>query len=126
MKFRRLAGVLQRCLHFVHLLDLDAGVVRAVESEDWFFDFSRQLDRVLRGDIVSVDQSAVESDACFQIWIVRRVMPYVAIASSLWMSSILVRSAPCVKFCVGLAVDADLDATVAWAKAQGVRRGKIR
>jgi hypothetical protein len=117
MKLRRLAGVLQRGLHFVHLLDLDAGVVRAVESEDRFFDFSRQLDRVLRGDIVSVDQAAVESDACFQIRIVRRVMPYVTSAAAKSddaETTAITALCLCpghrgveigVKFCVGFAVD---------------------
>jgi hypothetical protein len=58
MKLRRLAGVLQRGLHFVHLLHLNASVVRAVESEDRFFDFSRQLDRVLA--ILAVNTMAAQ------------------------------------------------------------------
>jgi hypothetical protein len=47
------------------------GVFRAVETEDRFFDFRRQLDRVLR-----------RGDAGFQIRIVRRVMPHAASATA--------------------------------------------
>ena len=51
VKLGRLAGGLELILHCLDLLDLDAGIVSAIETKHWFLHLAGKVERVLRHGI---------------------------------------------------------------------------
>src|SRR5258708_25754622 len=75
LEFGGLFSGLELFFHLLDLLDLDAGVLGAVETEHWRLHIGRELDRALRHRIALVDQAAVERDPGLEVLVMAPLMP---------------------------------------------------
>src|SRR5258708_18686955 len=67
LEFGSLFSGLELLFHLLDLLDLDAGVLGAVETKHWCRHIRYEFDRALRYRIAFVDQAAVECDPGLEV-----------------------------------------------------------
>src|SRR3954468_6693572 len=82
LEFGSLFGGLEFLFHLLDLLDFDASVLGAIETEHRLLHLRREFDRALRHRIALVDQAAVERDAGLEVLVVARIVPDVAPAAA--------------------------------------------